>query len=1432
MKKLNRFLATFMVVAMMLTAAPLSGFVGLELNLDWLNFDWFDFYTQASAEFIGGTCGENITWSYDEIYSDIIISGTGPIENYSSDSEQPWHKYTNNARNITIEHGITSIGDYACMNGWNVEKLAIPDSVTHIGESAFYSLSMSRLAIPDSVTTIGDSAFQHCSELTTIVMSENVTTIEPSTFSYCSSLTSISIYPETTHIKEYAFYETPNLTDIYYHGTPEQWEKIIVEGYNDSILNATVHFNDEEDPHVLKGTCGENATWFLDDKKQELIISGSGAMDDYISAATPPPWEKYGYAIRNIRIGNEITYIGDHAFSDILPLKKVTIPDGVKTIAPFAFAYCPRLSDITIGKNVERIGQYAFSQTAYYENEENWENGEVLYVDNALVDARYVLAGNYEIRPGTRIIADYALSACKYELTGIIIPETVESIGVKVLESNDLYEQTSYTGNIEQWKQILINSNNRTLVKKVLFECKSGRPYYGGVCGDNITWSLYRDSGELILDGSGEMYDYTGTYGGFSPWYDFIRFVKSIEIKEGITYIGDFAFESCINANEATIPNTVTSIGANAFDSCFHFYRSNIVIPDSVISIGNECFRDCASLESIVLPSGITTIPSYMFYECNALKSITIPDTVTSIGSSAFRKCTSLTSVTIPENVKDIGYSAFKGCESLENLTIPDNVETIESGAFEGCTSLRTVNLGKGVNNIEDAIIKDCDSLEAIYVSEANPSYSSDENGVLFNKDKTKLIRYPENNSKTSYTVPDGVKTIGSKAFYDCGNLESIILPESVVTISTDVFYHCVALESITIPKNVTSIATDTFSHCESLTGIYVDESNTAYSSDEYGVLFDKNKTQLIRYPEGRISETYEIPKTVTSLATRSFRLCHGPEKLTIPDHVTSLGNSVFNYNYGLKYVVIGNGIKSINYEDFNYCWALETMVLPSSVTFIDRFAVIYCDKLTDVYYAGSQEQWEAIDIRPYNELSNKTIHYNCVGLDTVSGSCGNSLTWTFNPKNNELIISGTGKMTDYSSASLPPWYAFKLQITKLTVQPGVTTIGNDTFIGCTNIEEVTLPETLTKIGNSAFRDCTSLKEIAIPDSVTSLGYYAFYGCTGFEEIIVGNGVKTIGNHAFRMCSNLKTVTLPVSLTTVSKNAFNECTSLSTVNYLGTSTQWASVTIAESNDPLISATLICIGDIHKCEYGEWVVTLEPTATTDGEKVHTCIECGEAEAVTIPATGFEPAEGVTIDFATNTISGFNAGEASLDGYTTTVNDNYVWEYEAANGKLGTGSKAILKDGDTIIGEYTILVYGDTTGDSWYDGQDAIIVDCLANGMLTKEDVGEAVYTAADCNHDGVIDQLDVALLNEAGTLLANVDQTMPAEVLLETSSAYVEYLDLIDQTPEIEVEDETDAPEADAEDSEPIEENSIFTFISEFIAMLQKLFKIIFGFVNV
>lgn len=206
----------------------------------------------------------------------------------------------------------------------------------------------------------------------------------------------------------------------------------------------------------------------------------------------------------------------------------------------------------------------------------------------------------------------------------------------------------------------------------------------------------------------------------------------------------------------------------------------------------------------------------------------------------------------------------------------------------------------------------------------------------------------------------------------------------------------------------------------------------------------------------------------------------------------------------------------------------------------------------------------------------------------------------------------------------------------------------------------------------------------------------------------------------------------------------------------------------------------------------------------------------------------------VDFEKNIIFGLNTNLSSLECYIGLVDENCTLSYES----LSTDSVVRLLRDTKVVAEYTVVIFGDVNGDGWYDGQDAVLVSCLANGMLTKDDVSEAVCMAADCNHDGVIDQFDVDLLNQAGTLLANVDQSESADVLLETSSAYVEYLSLIDQSPEIEIEDETDTEidtDTDAEQEETSEadidtapeqdkdEVNIFEMIINFIRSIFELF---------
>ncbi len=294
---------------------------------------------------------------------------------------------------------------------------------------------------------------------------------------------------------------------------------------------------------------------------------------------------------------------------------------------------------------------------------------------------------------------------------------------------------------------------------------------------------------------------------------------------------------------------------------------------------------------------------------------VTIPDGVTSIGEKAFYECSKLTSVTIPNGVTSIGAEAFRDCYSLTSVTIPSGVTSIGERAFEWCKSLTSVTIPSSVTSIGASAFSDCTSL-------------------------------------TSVTIPDGVTSIGSKVFYKCDKLTSVSIPNSVTSIGDQAFFDCDSLTSVSIPNSVTSIGDGAFGECSKLTEIQVDRGNPAYSSLD-GILFNKNQTMLCCYPGG-LRGDYVIPDGVTSILSSAFYTCTGLTNVTIPEGVTSIGACAF-------------------YR----CTNLMSVTIPNSVTSIWNSAFSLCKALTDVYYDGSEEQWQTINIGRDNErLLNATIHY------------------------------------------------------------------------------------------------------------------------------------------------------------------------------------------------------------------------------------------------------------------------------------------------------------------------------------------------------------------------------------------------------------------------------------------------------------------------
>lgn len=303
---------------------------------------------------------------------------------------------------------------------------------------------------------------------------------------------------------------------------------------------------------------------------------------------------------------------------------------------------------------------------------------------------------------------------------------------------------------------------------------------YSGTCGENLTWTLNPENGELVISGTGDMTNWTNTFS--TPWYNYRSIIKTATIGSGVTSIGKFSFSECPSITSITVDSENTAYSSDEYGALFNKDKTELI----QYPVGNK-------RTSYDIPGSITSINYGAFYRCIYLTNITIPDGITSIESTTFYGCASLESITIPATVTSIGVGAFSECVSLANVTIPESITTIESYAFFVCSSLTSVTIPAGVTSIGIGAFSECPSLTSITVDTANPSYSIDEYGALFNKDKTELIQYPAGSTKTEYEIPDSVTSIGYGAFFSCAALEYVHINSNVTSIGEYAFEQTTA---------------------------------------------------------------------------------------------------------------------------------------------------------------------------------------------------------------------------------------------------------------------------------------------------------------------------------------------------------------------------------------------------------------------------------------------------------------------------------------------------------------------------------------------------------------------------------------------------------------------------------------------------------------
>ncbi|MBR2572634.1 MAG: leucine-rich repeat protein [Clostridia bacterium] len=654
-------------------------------------------------------------------------------------------------------------------------------------------------------------------------------------------------------------------------------------------------------------------------------------------------------ALKGVSIPDGVRVIREYAFSGCKALESITIPDSVRSIREYAFSGCAALDAVAVPDSVTEIGKAAFQdctalESAVLPSGLTGIPAKLFYNCSALAGApipdsvtdigdsafaNCAALGGISIPAGVTGIGERAFSGCAAP-SSIVIPDSMTSIGsyafygfsgmtdVAIPDSVVSVGTRAFSGCTGLTELVIPQS-----VTVLPIDLVSGSTNLRSITiPDTVTAigaQCFQDCASLeeisIPQGVKELLG--NTFSGCSA-------LRSITIPDGVTDIGGDCFSGCASLEEIVIPQSVVSIGTCAFRNCSGL--TAVAVPDTVTSLGDKLFLGCSGLEEAVLPSHMADIPLQMFQGCSSLASFAVPQGAAAIGDFAFSGCSSLASVSIPASVKSIGKSAFSGCSALTGANLPAGITCIRESTFFGCSGLRGIDIPGSVSVIEESAFQGCSGLNSIVIPDSV---------TVLGKSA-----FSGCSSLSSAAIGKGLTEIPECAFTDCSGLKSAAIPAGIVQIGNNAFSGCAGLQGVTIPGTVTSIGMYAFADCTSIKAV-------------------------------------SIPDSVTGVSDYAFSGCISLSEITVPGSMEYIPACCFSGCTGLTEVTLQEGVQAIGGRAFANCTGLSTIHFPVSMTFISQAAFYGCSAIQNVFYAGTQEDWEGISIGDINEeLGAAQMHY------------------------------------------------------------------------------------------------------------------------------------------------------------------------------------------------------------------------------------------------------------------------------------------------------------------------------------------------------------------------------------------------------------------------------------------------------------------------